>query len=149
MGTLTLPPAGRVYLDANAFIYSVEKIEPYTSQLYPLWVAARAGQIQVLSSELTLLEVMVKPYRGKDRALEGSFRDLLLGSREVALSPVDLTVLDEAARLRALTGLKTPDAIHAATALLGGCALFVTNDAAFRRVPGLRVAVLFEIAAAP
>lgn len=149
MGALNLPPVGSVYLDANAFIYSVEKIEPYDSQLYPLWVAARAGQIQVQSSELALLEVMVKPYRDKDWALEGSFRDLLLGSREVALSPVDLTVLDEAAHLRALTGLKTPDAIHAATALINGCVLFVTNDAAFRRVPGLRVAVLYEVAAAP
>jgi hypothetical protein len=29
VGTLTLPAAGSVYVDANAVIYAVEKIEPY------------------------------------------------------------------------------------------------------------------------
>ena len=29
MGPLTLPPTGPIYLDASAFIYSVERIEPY------------------------------------------------------------------------------------------------------------------------
>ena len=45
--------------------------------------------------------------------------------------------------------LKTPDAIHAATALLAGCALFVTNDRGFKRVPGLRLAVLDDVLVAP
>jgi predicted nucleic acid-binding protein len=49
--------------------------------------------------------------------------------------------------LRANHNLKTPDAIHAATALAAGCVLFVTNDAGFRCVPGLPVAVLSEVAA--
>jgi predicted nucleic acid-binding protein len=40
--------------------------------------------------------------------------------------------------------LKTPDAIHAATALLAGCALFVTNDPAFKRIAGLPVGLLSE-----
>jgi len=57
--------------------------------------------------------------------------------------------LEIAADLRATTRLKTPDAIHAATALDAGCALFVTNDPAFRRVPRLNVAVLSEVAATP
>jgi predicted nucleic acid-binding protein len=45
--------------------------------------------------------------------------------------------------------LSTPDAIHDATALLYGCALFVTNDFGFRHVPGLPLAVLDDILAAP
>ena len=39
----------------------------------------------------------------------------------------------------------TPDAIHVATALLHSCALKVTNDSAFRRIPDLPVAVLHEL----
>jgi predicted nucleic acid-binding protein len=59
-------------------------------------------------------------------------------------------VLREAARLRAtIAGLRAPDAIHAATALLSGCALFVTNDAGFKRVPGLPLVVLDDVIAAP
>jgi len=41
--------------------------------------------------------------------------------------------------------LKTPDALHAATAVLNDCALFVTNDSAFSRVGDLTVAILSEV----
>lgn len=54
-------------------------------------------------------------------------------------------MLERAAALRAATNLKTPDAIHATTVLIEGCKLFVTNDALFRRVPGLNVTVLRDL----
>ena len=43
------------------------------------------------------------------------------------------------------SGLKTPDALHAATALRAGCALFITNDTDFRRVEGLPTVVLDDV----
>jgi predicted nucleic acid-binding protein len=55
---------------------------------------------------------------------------------------------ESAAHLRAL-GLRTPDALHAATALASGCILFLTNDPVFKRVTGLSVVVLSEVVAAP
>lgn len=33
MGSLTLPATGSVYLDANCFIYSVERVDPYRDML--------------------------------------------------------------------------------------------------------------------
>jgi len=39
MGSLNLPESGPVYLDANGFIYSVERLEPYAEFLTPLWEA--------------------------------------------------------------------------------------------------------------
>lgn len=51
--------------------------------------------------------------------------------------------LDElAAPLRARTGIKTPDAIHAAAGLSAKVQLFLTNDSGFTRVPDLKVALL-------
>jgi len=43
--------------------------------------------------------------------------------------------------------LKTPDAIHAATAIVSGCVQLLTNDPAFRRVPNLAVVVLSDMIA--
>ena len=43
--------------------------------------------------------------------------------------------------LRAGTGLKTLDTLHAATALCTSCALFITNDTDFRRVQGLPIVI--------
>jgi len=54
-------------------------------------------------------------------------------------------VLREAARLRATTKLKTPDAVHAATARIAGCVLFLTNDVGFRGVANLSVVILGDL----
>ncbi len=140
MGALILPPSGSVYVDANSVIYAVEKIEPYRSFLAPLWPAAQAGQVSIVTSELTWLETLVKPLCDGNTTLELLFRAFLM-AREVELIPTTLLLWEQAARLRAL-GLKTPDALHAATGLAVGCALFLTNDAAFSRVPGLPVTIL-------
>ena len=54
-------------------------------------------------------------------------------------------MFEDAALLRAETGLAIPDAIHAVTALRSDCALFVTNDTDFRRVQGLPVIILDDL----
>ena len=145
MGTLTLPTSGTVYLDANGFIYSIERIDPYRSILDTLWLTVSAGQVKVVTSELTLLEVLVKPLKVGDATTATLFRTVLKHTPDVQMLSITQSVLESAANLRATLGLKTPDAIHVASALLNGSMLFVTNDSAFRRVPDLNVTVLSEL----
>ena len=47
-----------------------------------------------------------------------------------------------AAALRAEHGLRTPDAIHVATAIKSGASAIVTNDASWRRLPSIPVVTL-------
>jgi predicted nucleic acid-binding protein len=145
MGTLSLPASGRVYVDANTVIYAVEKIDPYAPLLAPLWTAAHAGQLEIVTSELTWLETLTKPMRDGDAALEKLFRAFLT-AREVSMIQATLPIWEQAARHRGL-GLKTPDALHAATGLASGCAMFLTNDAGFNRVSGLPVTLLSVVLA--
>ena len=140
MGTLTVPVSGFVYVDANAVIYAVERIEPYRTLLEPLWQAAHDGEISFITSELTWLETLTKPLRDNNTRLESLFRAFLT-TQEMTLVPATLPIWERAARLRGV-GLKTPDALHAATALAVGCTLFVTNDPIFQRVVGLPIIVL-------
>ena len=144
MGSLALPSNGSIYLDASAFIYSVERVEPYRALLEPVWQQAQAGQVSVVNSELVVLETLVKPMRKGDAVLESVFRSLF-EANEVRLIAATRSLWEEAARLRADTGLKTPDALHAASALQAECTLFVANDGDFRRVQGLPVAVLDDL----
>jgi predicted nucleic acid-binding protein len=144
MGQLTLPTSGPVYLDTDVVIYSVEKIEPYWSLLQPMWQAAGDSNFLLVGSELLLLETLVKPIQAGDNELEQIFRQLLLTSAEVQLYPISLPVLEQAIRLRASLNLKSPDAIHAATALSLGCTLFLTNDKVFNRITNLPVTILHQ-----
>ena len=96
-----------------------------------------------MTSELTWLETLAKPLRDKNTPLEALFRAFLT-AEEITLVTATLPIWERAARLRGL-GLKTPDALHAATGLAVGSAVFITNDSVFQRVPGLSVVVLNSI----
>ena len=144
MGPLILPPSGLVYLDASGLIYSVERIEPYRTLLEPLWEQVQDGNLAVVSSPILVIEALVKPLRDGNTEIELQYRELF-ASKAVSLLDASYQVFEEAARLRAETGLKTPDALHAATALRSRCALFITNDTDFRRVQGLPIVVLDDL----
>lgn len=123
MGPLTVPSRGAAYLDAYAFIYTGERVDPYRALLDPFWRAIRVSGSAVVTSELTWLEVLVGPLKTGDAALEGTYRAALGTTPDVRMVPISRVVLERAAALPAAAGLKTPDAIHAATALTESCAL--------------------------
>lgn len=146
MGSLTLPAGGAVYVDAMAVIYTVERFPDYWPLLEPLWLAAQARTVEVFSSELTIMEVLVKPLKTRDTAVIAAYEQSLAGT-DLQLLPITQSILRGAAQLRAATRLRTPDAIHAVTAQQMGCMLFVTNDTGFRGVPGLPVVILDDVRA--
>lgn len=144
MGSLSLFEPGLTYLDASPIIYAIEKISPYDTLLQPLWEPRTSEFPYFVGSELLLLETLVKPIQAGDELLQTAFRHFLY-AREMQLIPISTTILETALQLRATVNLKTPDAIHAATALQTGCKLFITNDPVFRRVSNLSVIVLNDL----
>ena len=111
MGALALPASGTVYLAANGFIYSIERIDPYRALLDILWQTVSTGQITVVTSELTLLAVLVRPLKVGDAPTATLFRTVLRHTPDVQMVPITQTVLEEAANLRATLGLRTTDGI--------------------------------------
>jgi hypothetical protein len=63
LGQLSFPLAARIYLDTSPVIYSVEKHADYWQILVSLWQSLKSGKIEVVTSELTLLETLVQPIR--------------------------------------------------------------------------------------
>lgn len=144
MGSLNIPAGALVYLDTNAVIYSIETDPIFWPILKPVWESAARGAISLFSSELTILETMVAPMKKGDQVLVAAYEQLFR-SPDLQLTSITREVLRRAGRLRATTpGLRTPDAIHAASAIERGCTSFVTNDAGFKRVSGLPLAVLSD-----
>jgi predicted nucleic acid-binding protein len=135
MGQLILPNAAPIYIDTVTVIYAVEQTPTYGVLLNPLWSSLQTGNIELFTSELTLMETLVVPLRNSDTFLIDVY-ERLLRSPQIQLIPISQTILKQAARLRATTSsLRTPDAIHAATALASNCTQLLTNVAQSCRVP--------------
>ncbi len=140
MGLIEHIPAGPVGLDTVTFIYLIEEHPRFLPVVEPVFAATDAGRIEAVSSSLTLLEVLVVPYRAGDAALASRYEELLTQSRGLRLIEIDRAQLRAAAQLRAVhQGVKTPDALQLCAALGGGCKSFVTNDRELPRIPGLRI----------
>ncbi len=148
MGTLNFQSSSLVYVDAQIIIYSIEKFPNYFPTLEPMWLKLKTGELRLMTSELTLLETLVMPLKQADIKLVQTYEELLLGT-DIQLISISQKILRDAATLRATTNLKTPDAIHATTALSTTCAFFLTNDRAFRNVPNLSAIILDDVIASP
>lgn len=117
----------RVYPDACALIYLVEQ--------HPSWGVAVAQRMRpdigawpvLVFSELTRLECRIKPLRDGNTRLLTAF-DLLFVTNGYETRAMDRSVFETATQLRAQYNLKTPDALHLASALAAGCEEIWTND---------------------
>lgn len=131
--------AARAYLDANIFIYFIE------ANRYPAEAGAvgalfrRIGdsEIEAVTSELTIAELLPVPLRTGATALTAAYQALFSPASPIEARPVSRPVIESAARLRARSGLRLPDALHVAAALEAGCGTFVTNDLRLRPPEGL------------
>lgn len=135
-----------VGLDTAPLIYFIEADLVRLPIVRPLFEALDRGDINAVTSTITLLEVLVQPLRRGDDRLAQQYRAILFNAAGLTTYPVSVAVSEEAARLRAAHNLRTPDAIQMATALLGGATHFVTNDVRLPSIPGLQILVLDRLA---
>jgi predicted nucleic acid-binding protein len=138
--------SGRTAIDTSLFIYFMEEDRHFLPLIEPLFVEADAGARELVTSALTLLEVLVVPYRAGDRSLADRYEQLLTRSRGIRVFDLSRDQLRYAAQLRAATGVKTPDALQLAAAIASGCSAFVTNDRRIPKISGMRVLQLTDYA---
>ena len=133
---------GNLAIDTAIFIYLIEEDVRYLPLILPLFEEADSGKRGLVTSAVTLLEVLVVPYRVGDVRLAERYELLLTRSRGVRMVDVIRDQLRAAAQLRAATGVKTRDALQMVSALGTGCHALLTNDRGLPSVPGLRVVQL-------
>lgn len=121
----------RVYLDACIVIYLIENAAPFSERVRQF--LARNSDAHLCVSPLVRMEVIVKPLRESATALVSDYEDFLAAQHWLA---IDDSIFNRALYLRALHGLKTPDALHLATALHHGCDEFWTNDDRLNKAAG-------------
>jgi predicted nucleic acid-binding protein len=130
---------GRIAVDTSIFIHFIERHPGFLPDVAGLFREADSGRRELVTSSLTLLELLVVPYRTGDRQLAHRYEALLTASRGVTLVDISRDHLRTAAHLRAATRVRTPDALQLAVALSERCVAFVTNDRRLPALPGLRI----------
>ena len=139
MGLMADLGGGPVGVDTAIFIYFIDEHPQFLPLLEPLFREVNSGRKELVTSALTLLEVLVVPYRSGDHLLAGRYEALLTRSRGVHVADISRDHLRAAAQLRAATGVKTPDSLQVVAALAAGCSIFLTNDRDLPRIRGLRI----------
>ncbi|HUM01420.1 MAG TPA: PIN domain-containing protein [Thermoanaerobaculia bacterium] len=129
-------------VDSSPWIVWVEADPALLAVVEPLFEEIELGRVHAVSSTIVLLEVLTGAFRRGNDLLARRFEEVFGETRGVALLPVTREIAREAARLRAAHGLRTPDSIHVATAIVAGAAEFVTMDRRLARVKEIPVRVL-------
>ncbi len=139
---IEIPSESKVFFDTSAFIYFIEEKEPYFKSLKILFEANKTGDFQIVTSPLTLTEVLVLPLRQKKGHLVNEHKDIITNSPFVFLQSIDVGTAVVAAKIRATYNLQTPDALQIACAITSGATFFLTNDRQLSVVKEIKIVQL-------
>jgi len=130
-----------IYADANVVIRLIEgdaaTRAPIEARLLPLRGSGRF----LLTSRLTRLECRVKPLRTNDLAVLALYDQFFTGA-EVQVGELTAPVVEKATEIRAILNLKTPDALHLASAIVSAATAFLTGDKNLARCKEISVEIL-------
>ena len=137
----------RLALDTPPIIYYIESHPTYDSRVTEIFRHVEEGRISGITSVISLTEVLVHPLAKGQLELYLQYQNLLYNSEHIEVVSIDPGIAERAASLRAVYGIRTPDALQIAAAIESGCQAFLTNDVALKRVNGISILVLDEIKA--
>jgi predicted nucleic acid-binding protein len=135
----------RLYIETAPLVYYVEVHPNYIARMDAIITAVENGTLAAYSAVLTLMEVLVLPLREKNDPMKQQYHNILINNADLHLLPITTRIAETAADLRARHNLRTPDALHVATAIDASCDAFLTNDMRLRRVTEIAVLVLDEL----
>ena len=105
MGLIADLGPGPTAVDTAAFIYLIEEDAAFLPIVLPLFTEADDGKRVLVTSALTLLEVLVVPYRAGNAQLAERYEMLLTRSRGLRLIDISRDLVRAAAQLRATIGV--------------------------------------------
>lgn len=127
----------KIFFDTNIFIYLFEGLEPNRSRLLEIRRRMIERGDRIVTSAMTLGEVLVKPTKLGQTSLIEQYDRAIRSTAEII--SFDAQVSWRYASLRSTHNIRNADAIQLACAAHSGVDLFMTNDRALHKldVPGI------------
>ena len=132
----------KVAIDTMIFIYAFEEHPAYASLLRTFFAALEKGEMEAVTSTVTITECLTQPYRKKDFSLAAQYMVLFRNFPHLSVVPVTDDIAERAAFLRAHQNLRTPDALQLATAIISGSNFFLTNDESLSFISNIPILIL-------
>ncbi len=116
-------------IDTNIFLNVLRNEEPYSSSSSALLSDVETSKVKAVASTITLAEILVGAYKaGTVATKEISLALSKLEAKGFRFVPVDKVIASKGAKVRAAHGLKLPDSLIAATALISNANSLITRD---------------------
>ncbi|HEY5056069.1 MAG TPA: PIN domain-containing protein [Acidobacteriaceae bacterium] len=137
-----------VFWDTNLFIYQWDVGSVFHRSVVQLRKKMVQADVQLVTSTMTLGELMAGPRRDGQEELAMRYRAAVAQSAVVV--PFDDHAADLYSRIRAKSRIRQPDGIQLACAAAHGAELFVTNDGDLQglQIPRIHFIVSIETALA-
>lgn len=122
-------PGASLLVDTSAilaYLDGTESVSDVAAYVFDQLVAR--GRNPAVVSAVSVTEALVRPYRARSASVVGTVEAFLRSFPNLSIEPVTLEVAREAARIRASTALRTPEALILATAIVVGSKLVIAND---------------------
>jgi predicted nucleic acid-binding protein len=134
-----------IFLDTAPLIYFIEGNSQYQEKLRQIFDSNDRGDFVFITSSITLLEVLVMPFREGQINLVEKYINILTNAPGIELFEITNAISIKAAELRAKYNLRTPDAIQLATAIEYNVDYFLTNDLRLKTVHEVNSIVLSDL----
>lgn len=129
-------------LDTSLFIYLFEEHPAYVQKAARVLNTLKKSTAEGVFSALGMVEILTGPKRLGNVNLAAEYEYHLRNFPNLSIVGLNEKIVWIASDLRAKYGIRTPDAIHLATAIDAGADKFITNDKSLRKVKEIRVALL-------
>lgn len=132
-------------IDTMAFIYHLEENHRYLPFTNVLFEMVENGAVKGVTSVVTMMEILVKPKQEKNEQAIEEYKFTLQTFPNLKIKPIDFGIAEKAAELRAVYGIKPPNALQIAASLDEGAKAFVTNDEKLEQVEEIEIIVMKHV----
>jgi predicted nucleic acid-binding protein len=127
-------PGASLLLDTSAilaYLDGTESISVVAAVILDEFIATERNP--AIMSAVSVTEALVRPFRARSASAAGTVEAFLRSFPNLSVAPVTYEIAREAARIRAATAIRTPDAMILATATVVGSEIVVANDDRWQR----------------
>jgi predicted nucleic acid-binding protein len=127
-----------VFWDTNLFVYLFDGSPEFGASVRELGRRMEARKDRLVTSALTIGEILVRPIREKDSDTERRYQ-AFFSDPEIQIAAFDANAAQVYARVRQDAAIRVADAIQLACAASAKVDLFITNDERLSRknIPGI------------